>query len=384
MRQADVVVVGGGVLGTFHAYFAARRGLKTLLLERNSMPNDASTRNFGMIVQTIVPATGEWAGYARATREVYREIQRKRDISVRVSGSIYVASTPQEDAVLREYAARAPEGVACSYLDGDKAVERYPFIKKSYCRGVLYSPDDMTLNPCVMLDRVIPYVVETAGVEYVPRTTVVSITAHGSTCTVEDASGERYDAGTVIVCTGADYKTLYPHLFRASGLRVCKLQMMETKPQLGLTLPHAILSGLSIQRYPGFEECPSYAALRDQPVAQELSDYGIHLLFKQAPDGGVIVGDSHEYSDCADSDVSLDERTTCAINDAVLDYGKTMLDLPTWEMASLWNGYYLQHPDKQIYTKTVDRGVHVVTGIAGKGMSTGAGYAKAHIAALFG
>jgi len=33
----DVVVVGAGVLGTFHACFACQRGLRTLLIERGSL-----------------------------------------------------------------------------------------------------------------------------------------------------------------------------------------------------------------------------------------------------------------------------------------------------------------------------------------------------------
>jgi hypothetical protein len=57
-RHADVIVVGAGILGTFHAYFASKKGYRTLLLECNPFPNDASTRNFGMIVQTIVAPVG--------------------------------------------------------------------------------------------------------------------------------------------------------------------------------------------------------------------------------------------------------------------------------------------------------------------------------------
>lgn len=34
--HADVIVIGAGVLGTFHAYFAAQMGLKTILIEGNS------------------------------------------------------------------------------------------------------------------------------------------------------------------------------------------------------------------------------------------------------------------------------------------------------------------------------------------------------------
>ncbi len=44
-----VVVVGGGVLGTWHAVAARRRGLDVLHLEREPEPRGASVRNFGLI-----------------------------------------------------------------------------------------------------------------------------------------------------------------------------------------------------------------------------------------------------------------------------------------------------------------------------------------------
>src|SRR5258708_15324286 len=101
-RHADIIVIGAGVLGTFHAYHAARKGYKTLLLERNPLPNDASTRNFGMVVQTIVEANSTWANFARASQEIYRELQARHDISVNPAGSLYVASTEIECRVLEE------------------------------------------------------------------------------------------------------------------------------------------------------------------------------------------------------------------------------------------------------------------------------------------
>ena len=93
MRQADIIVIGAGVLGTFHAYFAAQKGYTVLLIERNSLPSSASTRNFGMVVRTIVETDNEWAAYARDTAEIYRSIQREYDISLRSMGSLYLAST---------------------------------------------------------------------------------------------------------------------------------------------------------------------------------------------------------------------------------------------------------------------------------------------------
>ena len=47
MRTADVCVVGGGLLGTATALFAARRGLRVLLLEASDLASGASGAAFG-------------------------------------------------------------------------------------------------------------------------------------------------------------------------------------------------------------------------------------------------------------------------------------------------------------------------------------------------
>lgn len=377
MRHADVIVIGAGVLGTFHAYFAARKGCVTLLIERNAFPNDASVRNFGMPAQSIVEPDTEWAEYARASAEIYRSIQREHDIAVRETGSLYLASTELERTVLHEFARMEPSGYRCAYLEAGEALARYPFVRESYCTGALLFPDDLTLEPRRMPRRLIPYVARTSGVEYLPHTTIVSVESSGRRCTLTDARGDAYTADRVIVCSGAEYRILFPDLFRASGMQLCKLQMMQTVPLPRGHLPHAILSGLSIRRYPAFTICPSHGALQEQPIAASLRAHGIHLLLKQAADGSVIVGDSHEYRELTEAS-SLEETTNPAINDAILAYAKTMLRLPSWEIQSMWNGYYLVYPGHEIYTRTIDGAIHIVTG-TGKGMTLGPGFARRHI-----
>ncbi len=387
MRQADVIVIGAGVLGTFHAHYAALLGYRTLLLERDAAPNGASTRNFGIIAQSIVDPTGEWAAFARDTAEIYRAIQRERDISVRGTGALYLASTGLEDTVLREFAERFGATYNCAYLEAREALARYPFVRASYCVGALLFPDDLTVEPRRMLAQLIPYVTRPdrgdGGVEYIPHTAVVAVEPSGRGCTVRDARGAAFAAERVVVCNGADVQTLFSDLFRASGLRVCKLQMMQTAPSTsdGFRLPHAILSGLSILRYPAFASCPSYEALRAQPMDDSLRAYGIHLLFKGGQDGSVVIGDSHEYRDPADVS-ALQETTDCAVAAAILRYGQTMLELPSWTPRMMWNGYYLTHPERDVYTHAVDDAIHIVTGIGGKGMTTGPAFARHSIDAL--
>ncbi|EKN46858.1 MULTISPECIES: NAD(P)/FAD-dependent oxidoreductase [Pseudomonas syringae group] len=45
--QADVVVIGGGIIGAFTAYYLARRGMKVALIEKGRIGAEQSSRNWG-------------------------------------------------------------------------------------------------------------------------------------------------------------------------------------------------------------------------------------------------------------------------------------------------------------------------------------------------
>jgi len=68
----------------------------------------------------------------------------------------------------------------------------------------------------------------------------------------------------------------------------------------------------------------------------------VHILFKQATDGSIIIGDSHEYADAKEQDklgfeVNQENQTIL-----LLKRLNVSLIYPTGTMASYWNGYYGQ------------------------------------------
>ncbi len=380
---ADVIVIGAGVLGTFHAYYAAHRGYKTLLLERNALPNDASTRNFGMVVQTIVETGGPWMEFARTSQEIYRALQAEHDIAVKPTGSLYVASTEVENSVLAEFAQLHAANYRSIYLDASASRRRYPFLQQNYCQGTLFFADDLVIDPQRMLRQLIPSLVEQGLFAYHPRTLVVSIEPMKQGFAVRDAQGNTFTAERVFLCNGTEYRTLFPAHFAASELQICKLQMLRTVPQPEPLLPHALLSGLSIRRYPAFRSTPSYVKLETQEMEPILRDYGIHLLFKQNADNSITIGDSHEYTLCQDASIG-EERTNWEINELFLEYARRILLLPDLRIQHLWNGYYMVNPHAEVYTATIEGAIHIVTGIAGKGMSTGPGFARHNIEQTLG
>lgn len=378
MQTYDLLVVGAGVVGAFHAYHAARRGLSTLLVERDALPNQASTRNFGMVSETIVAPGGEWAGHAQASLALYRDLQQAFDIGVVERGSLYLAATVLEDRVLRECAQIVP---SCQYLAAGDLQARYPFVQPAYGIGALLFPNDLAIDPRRMLAQFIPQLVAQHGVIYRPHTSIIAVEEATSHCIARAADGTIFAAAHVILCSGAECDMLFPGLLRESGMQVCKLQMLQTAPQPAFRLPHTVLSGLSIRRYPVFAACESAPALAAEPIAAPLRDAGIHVMFTQATDGGIVFGDSHEYRPIGQRS-QLDETTNWAINAQIIAYAQHMLRLPSWRLQWLWNGFYLTHPDLPIFTARVGQRTQIVTGIGGKGMTTGPGFAHTTIGAL--
>jgi len=378
VRNADVLVVGAGVVGAFHAYHAAQRGYSVLLAERNPWPNDASTRNFGIIARSIVEPGSVWDDCARDTRETYEAIRREHDSTVRTTGSLYLASTALERAVLTEYAGSPANEEHCTFVEGTEAVARYPFLEPEYCRGALLFPHDLGLDPRLMLRRLIPFLEQTGRVTYLPSTTITQLEVRGDHCHARDAAGNTYEAAHAFVCGGAERRILFPARFADETARVCKLQMLRTVSQADFHLPHPVLSGLSLRRYPAFRSCPSHAAMCAEPLEEELTTFDIHLLIKQEADGTVVIGDSHEYRPAGQA-ADLEERTNPAITEAILRYAQRMLRLPSWRVEAGWNGYYLIAKEQDSLPRTIEGRMHFAAAIGGRGMTVGPGYARRSI-----
>ena len=383
MKKYNLIVVGGGILGTFHAYHALKNGLSVALIEKDNYPQGATVRNFGQVVPSGMDA--KWQAIGRRSLEIYKELQAVTDISVRQNGSVYLASSEEEMSLIEELAAINRNNGYSSILETPAdCMARYPGLKSSYVKGGLFFPDEVTVEPKLAVHRVRSYLVEQHGLDYFGRHQVKEIEDNSHRCAVTTTDGDPYHSDKVVVCTGSDFQHLYPELYAKSDLVVTKLQMMLTAPQKNLYLPGSILTGLSIRRYESFTECPSYAAIKEKEPQDALSKkWGIHILFKQATDGSIILGDSHSYAD-ADKADELGFDIDQGINDHMIALAKEIFELPTWDIQKTWFGIYSQRKRGDIFESTVEDNTHIVTGIGGKGMTGSPGYAEQSIQRIFG
>lgn len=373
----DLIVIGAGVLGTFHAYHAAKAGQRVLLLEKDSYPTGATVRNFGQVVPSGL--AGQWFDYGRRSLDIYGDLQTQADLTVRANGTVYIASDADEWALANELHDRYVSlGYASELLSRAQCLAKYPALQPDYVAGGLFFPQELSVEPERMIGRLIDVVQQKHGVDYRPGSAVVDVQSNYGGAIVTLASRQRFTAGRVLICSGHEVRLLFPDVLADAGLIVSKLQMLLTEPLPDGTFLGNILTGLTIRRYEAFAECPSYAAVtaRTPEHLAELRHWGIHILFKQALDGSLIVGDSHEYADATRQE-DLGYHTQDRINDLMLAEARRIVRFPL-RIQKTWAGFYSQTP-AEIFEHDVDEHIRIVTGIGGKGMSSGAGYAEHQI-----
>ena len=377
----DLVVVGGGVLGTFHAYYAMKKGLKVALLEKDSMPKSATVRNFGQVVPSGMNT--KWQEYGRKSLKIYKKIHAKFNITVRQEGSIYLASNEEEVQLIEELREinRINEYTSILFTKSE-CLSRYPGLNENYVKAGLFFPEEITVEPRTMIGRIHKYL-QKKGLSIFYQSKVIECYALGNEVSTQLANGRMLLSSKVIICNGSDFKTLYPQLFATSDLEISKLQMMQTKPQENYKIPGSVLTGLSIRRYEAFAECPSYLKIKSKELLESPEKkWGVHILFKQAMDGSVILGDSHEYADAENID-DLGFDLNMEIDNLMIKKAKEIFELPTYEINQRWFGMYSQCKNSDIFERTIDRNIHIVTGIGGKGMTGSAGFAKHNINQFF-
>lgn len=145
--QADVVVIGGGIIGVFAAYYLARRGVSVAVLEKGRIGAEQSSRNWGWCRQQnrdareLPMATKSlelWEQFAADTGE---------DTGFRRCGLLYLSNDEDELArwtKWRDFARTA--GVTTHMLSGSEASERGRLTGRAW-KGGVFSPSDGTADP---------------------------------------------------------------------------------------------------------------------------------------------------------------------------------------------------------------------------------------------
>jgi FAD dependent oxidoreductase TIGR03364 len=361
------VIAGGGVLGTMHAVAARQRGFEVVHLEREAEARGASVRNFGLVWVSGRKA-GRELGLALRARELWAELgARVPGLGFRAAGSLTLATGDAELALLKE-AAALPDAERRGFelLDPTAVREVNPALRGEFAGGLLCRADAI-VEPRQVLPALRGCLAArgqgTSGYTWLPGREVTEVAPNA----VRDHTGAWHRGDLVILCLGAAHTGVAgASLARGGvlGVRRVRLQMMQTAP-LAERVTTALADGDSLRYYPAYD-LPG----RDRLAAQDgtAARTRAQLLLVQRADGGLTIGDTHEYAEPFAFDVDEDAY------DHLRARAEILLGAPIPRIQRRWAGVYSevdpQAPGHPLYHRAeAEPGVVLVTGPGGRGMT---------------
>ena len=356
----QILIIGGGVIGTMHAWRLVKRGYRVVQIDRDPVPLQASVRNFGL-VWVGGRRAGEELEEALLARELWDEVAADvRDLSLRANGSLTIARTAAEVKVM-EQSMLLPDAEARGWqlLSAEEARQINPAVCGKF-EAALYCSKDAAVEPAHLLHNIRHHLLAHDNYTWVPNTEIVDVNDGPTGPVAFAASGEMFHGDFALVCPGADHKSLFGAQLAESPIRRVRLQMMSTVP-LGEELTTSIGDGDSMRYYPAYD----VPALRELPPQDPIAAGAkMQLLMVQRTDGTLTIGDTHEYDE--PFDIFLREPEY----DYLIDVASDILGRPLPKVARRWDGVYSQRTDGAICERThISKTIVVVTGPGGRGNS---------------
>ena len=200
---ADVVIIGGGIVGCSVAYHLARRGCgNVLLLERRQLTCGTTWHAAGLVGQ--LRATHNLTRLAQYTTQLYEGLEREtgQATGFMQTGSIAVAANAARFEELKRGASMARSfGLEVRILSPGEARERWPLLAADDLVGAVYLPKDGRTNP-VDTTQALAKGARKCGVRIMENVAVTAIrTEHGRVRGVVTEGGE-IRAPVVVNCAG--------------------------------------------------------------------------------------------------------------------------------------------------------------------------------------
>src|SRR5271156_6439015 len=221
--DSTVVIIGGGIVGTFAALTLASRGIPVVLCEKGYIACEQSSRNWGWCRQAgrdaremplIVQSLQLWRDMNRLTES---------DIGFRQCGVLYVGESESDEKRFADWMEMAkPYDIGARIVQGAELAALMPGASRTYA-GAMYVPTDGCAEP----QRAAPAIARAAqrqGAVILAHCAVRGIERSGGRASAVITERGRIACEAVVLAGGA-----WSSLFCASlGIRLPQLKVLSS------------------------------------------------------------------------------------------------------------------------------------------------------------
>ncbi|MBZ8178254.1 FAD-dependent oxidoreductase [Corynebacterium poyangense] len=236
-QSAEVVIIGGGVMGLSVAHYLAERGVGQdhqgnysgiVLLERDTLGSGSSAKPLGGVRANFSDPANIILG--QRSLKVYENFHRDFGVDIHLNkvGYLFLARTEEERQALDQSAeSQRLLGIDARSLDPHEAQKVNPFLKAEALTGACYTPNDGHAAPAAVVEG-LRRALDERGVCMCDRTEVLDIerTAQGITSVTTSRGEIRTE--TVVCAAGAWSK-------RIGEMAGVDLPVEPTRRMIGLT-----------------------------------------------------------------------------------------------------------------------------------------------------
>ena len=244
--RAQVVVVGGGIVGCSVAYHLTKRGVSdVLLLEQGSLTSGTTWHAAGLVTQ--LKSSHSLTNLATYTTRLFESLEEEtgQATGFRAPGSISVASDSERwEEMLRSASMAKTVGVDIGEISIDEVRERWPLIHTDDLVGALYIPRDGQTSP-VDTTMALAKGARNGGARIIEGIAVEKLRAEQGRVVGVDTEKGYVEAESVVLATGMWTRHLAASVGVNVPLQACEHFYIVTEPIDGVEV------GLPVLRDPG-------------------------------------------------------------------------------------------------------------------------------------
>lgn len=152
MESADIIVIGGGVLGGAVAFYLAKQEAgRVLVLERDSVAQGNSSLAAGLLTRGrfkahLIPMVLE-------TYQAIEEIEKitGESLGLHQTGCLYATVSPEQQKAVRELVTTSAQaGLKVEWFDQTDAARLVPWLKLPRDSSIIFMPDDGYIDGCTL------------------------------------------------------------------------------------------------------------------------------------------------------------------------------------------------------------------------------------------